>query len=380
MMEFDIVIVGGGMVGAAMALALRDSPYKIALIDATPLETKEDHRLIALTYNSYCLFKNLNIWESLAPFAEPIHKVHVSHRGHFGTTVLNANDLNLATLGYVVPAKYINEALYNQLNHVEILRPAKVISLFQEAEKVSMTVETSEDEKELAATIVIGADGTLSTIRDLLNIPTKIIDYQQSALVTVTDLQRSHSNVAYERFQQEGAIAMLPLVGNRAATIWTNNNEMITHLMQLSDMDFLETLQKQFGYRLGRFHAVSERFRYPLKLVQANESIQDRVILIGNAAHTLHPIAAQGLNLALSEIAEIAEHFKLCSISPGQFSELALRIKRFSKKSTQLSHHLSWIFSKDFFILNQARKFGMLGLDICKPLKKHFTRQAIGHV
>ncbi|MHB1946923.1 MAG: FAD-dependent monooxygenase [Gammaproteobacteria bacterium] len=374
-MHFDIIIIGGGMVGASLACALRSSQFNVAMIDSAPLNTTEDHRLIALNYSSVCLLKNLNVWPQLKSFAAAIKEVHVSNQGHFGITRLTAREFNLPELGAVVPAKHINPALYAALGDTTLIRPATLKQLEQNADQVILTVDTPEGAKELTAKIVIGADGSHSTVRDLLNIPTQKIDYEQSALVTTTQLNRPHHNIAYERFSQGGAIAMLPLVGNEVATIWTQDRDQITKLMQLSDTEFLAQLQKQFGYRLGRLIKTSQRFTYPLQMIQAEQQIKHRVILLGNALHTLSPIAAQGLNLALYEISVLHDYFAQYAIDSLSLTDFATQQQKFS---LGLSHNLNWLFSQDFFIMNTARAMGMLGIDLCQPLKEKFIRRAIG--
>lgn len=374
-MQFDIIIVGGGMVGAATACALQHRSLKIALIDATVLDAAEDHRLIALNYNSIQFFKNLNRWDALAPYATAIKSIHVSHRGHFGVTRLHDADVNLPFLGQVIPAKHINQSLYQQLDNITLIRPARLTHLQQEEDHVRITIKTGLEEKKLLAKIIIAADGTQSTTRDLANITATVTDYHQSALVTTTELSRTHHQVAYERFQSNGAIAMLPLFKHRVATIWTANTERISELLQLNDAEFLKELQHQFGYRLGKLNAISQRYSYPLRMVKAAQKIKHRVLLLGNAAHTLHPIAAQGLNLALFEVVTIADylshHDKLSLLE--EFAEQQQTI------SMRLSHHLSWLFSYDFFPIRAARKIGLVGLDVCQPLKKYFIRQIIAH-
>ena len=168
---------------------------------------------------------------------------------------------------------------------------------------------------------------------------------------------------------------MLPLKGDRVATIWTDNNEIITDLMQLPDEEFLTILQKQFGYRLGRLRRIEKRHIFPLKLIQAKKQLQQRVILIGNAAHTFHPIAAQGLNLAMYEVSLLADHFSKHDLAEFTLHDFALKQQ---KMSLRLSHNLSRIFASDFFIMRHARQVAMLGLDITPTLKKHFTRHAMG--
>lgn len=379
-MQFDIIIIGGGMVGAALARALRASSFKIALVDAAPAETSDDARLIALNHSSYILLNNLDIWKTLAPHAAAINQVHVSHRGHFGMSRLLASDLQLSALGYVVPAKYINQALYQHIENMTLIRPGILQDLIQYSDHVKIVINTPEGEKHITGKIVIGADGTHSTVRKLLQIPTKIHDYAQSALVTITELQRSHNNIAYERFQKkQGAIAMLPLIGNRVATIWSDTRENILALQKISTAEFLSRLQKQFGYRLGRFNSIHERFVYPLQSIQAEQKVKQRVILIGNAAHTLHPIAAQGLNLAFYEIAALCDYLTEHHIEKISLTDFATQQQ---KISLTLSHYLTRIFSEDFFadifMIRAARQLGMIGLDMCQPLKKHFVKQAIG--
>lgn len=374
-MKFDIIIIGGGMVGAALACALRNSALKIALIDAMP-ETQHDHRLIALNYRSCEFFKRLGIWSMLASFAEPIREVHVSYRHHFGSTRITADELHLETLGHVVPAHHINTALYQSLSSIEWMRPATLTNLSQEKESVSITLNTQTT---LECRLLIGADGTHSTVRTLLNLPTEITDHQQSAMVTMTDLQRSHHGIAYERFHQTGAIAMLPLHSAndsfRAATIWSDDNATIASLMQLSDDAFLQTLQQQFGYRLGRFKKTYQRVVFPLQTILTKRAWQQNVVLLGNAAHTLHPIAAQGLNLALYEVDVLAKN--LLATNSWLPEQLLPRDSQ-QHASIRLSHYLPSLFIHPSFMLSVARQLGLIGLDLSSWAKRRFAQRAVG--
>ena len=362
-MQYDIIIVGGGMVGASLACALTQQNLKIALLDAAPLNTADDPRLIALNHSSVCLFKNLLVWPALADYAEPIMQVHISDRGQFGMTRIHANTAGLSSLGHVVPAKYINAALDQllQQSSVDIMRPATLQSLNQTATAVTLT---SADGKQLQAKLVIAADGTQSTVRKELEIPIDVKTSQQSALVTVTTLQRSHQNVAYERFHPTGALAMLPLPGLQAATIWTDNHAVIEQLRQLDEPAFLAALQKQFGYRIGKFLQTGTRHVYPLQQLSAKKTFQQRVLLIGNAAHTFHPIAAQGLNLALAEIAMLTQYL---TDHPDRtdWSDYAIWQAQRQTTSRRLSDHLPGLFTQDFWPVRLARQLGLVALDIC---------------
>jgi 2-octaprenyl-6-methoxyphenol hydroxylase len=378
--KFDIIIVGGGMVGAALACALQKNVPRIALIDAAPLQAADDMRLIALNDSSCCLFNHIGIGPILATHGAPIKEIHVSHQHRFGITRINAEEVGLTTLGQVVPAKYINAALYAALqktNNVTLLRSAALQALTQDTDTVTLAVATAAGVQEYSANIVIGADGSQSTVRTLLNISVENIDYQQSALVTTTQLARDHKNIAYERFQNQGVIAMLPLPKSCAATIWTADNASITRLMQMDDQVFLQQLQQQFGYRLGRLQHVSKRAVYPLHMHYAQQQIKQNVLLIGNAAHTLHPVAAQGFNLALYEVALLADYFLAQPAIKGclhNFPPDRLQ-QNFSR---WLSHGLTQLFSNDFFLLNISRPAGMIGFDICSLAKKSFAKYILG--
>ncbi len=365
-MSYDLVIVGGGMVGASLAIALSSSS-RIALIDAGI--QSEDARLIALNHRSYSFFEKLGVWSKLISHAAPIEEVHVSFRKHFGITRLRADQMNLSALGYVVPAKYINHALNEKLNScdVTVIKPAKLKNIIQQEKNILLEIENHAD---ISTKYLIGADGTHSTVRELMKFKTDVLDYHQSALVTVTELSRSHYSVAYERFHEHGAIAMLPLKENRVATIWSDTAENISVLKALSDEEFLIQLQKSFGYRLGKLQKINQRFVFPLKKYYVENPFKDNVLLIGNAAHTLHPIAAQGLNLALQEIDVLMQCYP-------DFEKFISEMKNKIERAMNLSHRLTEIFAMDFFGMSLARSLMMLGLDVSGKAKEYFFREVV---
>lgn len=382
-MLYDIIIIGGGMVGASLACALRDAPLRIAIVDAMPPNVTEDHRLIALTDKSHGLLQQIGIWPLLVAHAAPIQQVHVSRRGQFGTTRLTAEEAGLSALGYVVPAKNIASALHNTLaghQNITIIHSAKLKQLEQHKAHATVDIETTTGNRKLDGTLIIGADGSFSTVRELLNIATETTDYQQSAIVTITELQRSHQHIAYERFLDQGIIAMLPLPGNRTATIWTDRNEVTSELMALDDVAFLQCLQNKFGYRLGRLLRIQKRYTYPLQMIKAQQLIKQHVMLIGNAAHTLSPVAAQGLNLALSEIAMLTQTIldQSHQLAAPNWQNYLTWQQQQQSISTRLSHQLPWLFSQNILPITLLRQVGMIGLDMCLPLKKYFTEKTLG--
>ncbi len=388
-MEYDLIIVGGGLVGSGLAAALRHTGLRIALIDAR-LPSNNDPRLFALNMSSCCFLQNVDIWDKLLPHAAPIHQVHVSNQGRFGSVRLQREDVRLSSLGYVIPAYFIESALNDELEKISAIdgfitlyRPARLTALSQQNGIASVTVETQAGEKVLQAPIVIGADGTESSVRTLVNIKTDIFDYHQSALVTRTTLQRAHKNIAYERFNKNGAIAMLPLTGNECATIWSADSDTILRLMNLTDMEFLQTLQEEFGYRLGRLQSISKRHTFPLRMVRADKAVDQCVMLLGNSAHTLHPIAAQGFNLALYEVAALVDGINAKLEKNEIFTAADLptiyeQTKKHQAKTMGVSHRLSRVFSESSGLMNVLLQAGMVGFDLALPIKKRFIDGILG--
>ncbi len=380
-MHYDLIIVGGGLVGAGLAVALQDTGWQIALVDAS-LASQDDPRLFALNSGNCQFLTNLKFWPQLESYATPIHRVHVSSQGKFGAVNLDRNDLHLSSLGHVIPAKYIeavmNERLSNS-SYVTVYRPAKLETLQQENNIVRLHLQKENEKITITAPIVIGADGTHSTVRAQLNIPVDHFDYQQSAIVTITKLNRAHHFTAYERFNSQGAIAMLPLTDNQCATIWSADNEAISALMALTDEAFLQKLQQNFGYRLGRLQAIHQRHCFPLQMQRAKTMVSGNVFLVGNAAHTLHPIAAQGFNLALYEVAMLVEAIlKKKVFSAIDLQEINEKIQKQQAVSIGMSHRLSQVFSSASPLTQFALQAGMLGLDLASPLKKRLLNRIMG--
>jgi len=373
MNHFDVIIVGGGLVGMTLALGLQTTQKaRVALVEASaPLV--QDTRLIALNDGSVNLLKNLKVWPALASHAAPIQKVHVSKRGQFGAVRIRAEELNRDALGYVIPAHFINETL-NCLLHenpgVTLFKPGKLDTLNQSSSTVTLSIVCNDEKIILTANRVIGADGSDSTVRQLLNISCRTIEYQQSAMVMRVELKAEGQSIAYERFLEGGAIALLPLLRNSAAIIWTDQNETIHHLMTLSEDDFLKTLQHTFGFRAGLLTKVLPRSTFPLRMIEASRAQEGNVILMGNALHTVHPIAAQGFNLALYEVAVLLENWQ-------QEQPFFEKVSRSQQWSQRLSHFLPMVFANDFFMMKIVRSIGMMGLDNCLPAKKYFMQQAL---
>lgn len=389
-MHFDLIIVGGGMVGAGLAAALKDCDLSIALIDAR-IPDKKDAKLFALNKTTCNFLANIHLWNKLFQNASAIKEVQISKQGKLGSVALHASEIKQDVLGYVVPAFYIEQALNNQLTsqaNLTVFRPAKLKKLTQTKDHATLIIERNNEDKQITTNILIGADGTDSTVRNALHIATDVKELHQTAIVFRTTLKRSHHQIAYQRFLQHGAIAMLPLKGDEhhfyCASIWSAETKTAQSLIALSADKFIAHLQKEFGYRLGKLLAISERHAYPLRQITAKSTHSGCTLLIGNAAHTFHPVAAQGFNLAIYEVAILVDQIKLALASSTKMTltELMKRENHSFQQqiSLSVSHWLPEIFAQDTPIFSSLRSSAMLSFDMLPALKKKFLERMMGKI
>lgn len=367
--DYDVLIVGGGLTGLTAAIALSKG-LRIGVIDAVTHHQPIGGRSIALSYGSQQLLVRWGIWDALSDVATPVLKVHVSDRGHFGMTRFSAAQAKVPALGYVVPMQMLQSVLQTAVESdstIEFICPASVSAM--ESYEQGWLLDLGH--RRLSAALVIAADGTNSTIRKLQNIAVTERYYHQIAMVANVHLAGSHHNTAYERFTSKGAIALLPLGEQSCALIWTVSE---SEYVQQEDQEFLRELQKQFGYRLGRFIGVSERHTHILKQSCASEQIKQGLVLLGNAAHTLHPIAAQGFNLGLRDIACLAETIGRQGDFLQQYVQLRLTDQ---KRVMRFTDGLTKIFSENHW-LTLPRNLGLSLLDVTPPIKRMLLNQFAG--
>jgi len=278
MTRYDVIIVGGGMVGASLACALSGQGLRIAIVEAVQPKVRAepgyDERAITLAYGTKRIFSGLQLWDQLAAAATPIHRIHVSDRGRLGMTRMDRSDEGLPALGYVVPARVIGQVLNEAVSHredIEYRCPASVTAVSRSADAVHVDILQDEKPERLSARLLVAADGVNSAIREQFGIDTVESDYEQTAIVTNVTPQLPHNNIAYERFTDTGPLAILPMTEQRCAVVWTVASERADEVMALDDAAFLAGLQERFGYRLGRLEQVGLRQAWPLKLLQATE-------------------------------------------------------------------------------------------------------------
>jgi 2-octaprenyl-6-methoxyphenol hydroxylase len=401
----DIVIAGGGMVGISLALklaAVMPADRTITLVEGYPLpspnnEGKPDYhpsfdaRSTALSYSTRLIYETMGLWSELEQWLCPIDTIHVSTRGHFGSTLLKVSDHDWPALGYVVENAWLGSSLVQALHHqprIETISPARVVSAKPDGNKFVLTVEAATP-LELQAELLLVVDGADSGLRKALGMGVAEKPYQQRALVANVAFASDHAGCAFERFTDEGPLALLPLLGvagsdHRSSLVWTLPEERCEALLACEPSAFLAELQQRFGYRLGRMLQVGERNSYPLTLSEASEQVRQSVVVMGNAAHALHPVAGQGYNLAIRDVAVLAAVLAEAAEQGEELGDLAVlqryvqRQENDQMRTIGASDMLPGLFMHPDPVLGLARDMALAGLDIAAPLKREFVRYAAG--
>jgi 2-octaprenyl-6-methoxyphenol hydroxylase len=388
----DVAIVGGGMVGASLALALAGTRLKVRLIEAvaagSELQPSFDQRSTALGNGARQILSTLGVWDAIAPTAAPIREIHVSDAGHFGFARLNAAEHELTAFGYTVNNRQLGAILWRALERwpqVELQTPARVTAVNLGPEWAELRVQAGHagapDEGQLVqARLVVAADGAHSLVKQAAGIDSSERDYHQVALVANIRTDRSARAIAYERFTTTGPLALLPLADGSYTVVWTLAPERAPALRDCDDAEFCRLLQDNFGWRAGRMLAVGKRATYPLSLVRAHELYGQRVVLVGNAAQALHPVAAQGFNLGLRDAATLAELIAGAS-DPGAEPVLAQFAQRRSADRRGMigfTDQLVKLFDSQRGAAIAARNLGLLLFDLNTPAKRALSRLSWG--
>lgn len=388
MTDFDVLVIGGGLVGASFACAMAGSGRRIGLVEAVPFAAPDqpsfDERTTAIAWGSRRLFEGWGLWSALAGEAAPIRHLNVSQRGRFGTTRVHHDDYGVDALGYVIPNRVLGGALFERietLDDVELLTPVWFEGLEHEDDAIAVTVRDGDDQQRtLRARLVVGADGARSRVRDALGIGVTIDDYEQSAIVTTVAPGRPHDDTAFERFLPSGPLAVLPRTRESCAVVWALPTEEARLRLQQDVEVFLRHLQAAFGYRLGELADVGERLSYPLKRVVCSRAATRRAVLVGNAGHNLHPAAAQGFNLALRDVALLAQTIRATD-DPGDPDHLnTWREARLpdQRRVTDFTDRIVRLFSNRIPGLGVARGLGLVGLELVPGIKADMARRSMG--
>ena len=310
--DFDAVIVGAGLAGSALALALQSARVRCAIVEPRAIATpaKMPLRAIALSDLSRRILDQTGVWRALRQHACPVRKIHVSEQGVFGVTRICAKEEKLDSLGHVITAADLMRGLHQSLGtapEVTVFSPASAAEIARRADHVAVVIRDAGGTRQLRARLVVLADGGASDFSRRLGFRLHSKDYHQTAVVAAVDTDAGDDHVAYERFTANGPLAVLPIGGCRRVIAWVHSSGDADKVAALPDADFIARLQRVLGRRLGRLGKPGARFSYPLELRRSSDVVRDRVVLLGDAAHRIHPVAGQGFNLTLRDVAFLAQ-------------------------------------------------------------------------
>jgi len=384
----SLAIIGGGLVGASLALALQDGArargWRIHLIEpfepGHEYQPSYDARSTALSYGTRLIYQRLGLWERIAERAEPILRIHVSERGSFGAARLDCTREGVEALGYVVENAWIGHCLWQALDDQVVVChcPAEVERLEPGATGYRLSFTGGQ---QLECDLTVLADGGRSGLREQLGIQVSRRPYGQTALIANITPGKPHSGLAFERFTDDGPMALLPLQDDRCALVWTRSQADAARLAQAHEAVFLGELQEAFGYRLGALQQVGARHLYPLTLIEAEEQVRSGLVVLGNAAHSLHPIAGQGYNLSLRDVEALSVALLRSDAALGDLAVLQeyARRQRFDQRVTVgFSDQVTRLFGDSGRLVAAGRNLGLLGLDLMPAAKRWFARQAMG--
>lgn len=383
------------MVGASLALLLaRKNPqWKIVLLEARAIARGEyrpsfDARSTAISYGSVEILQALGIWSALAQEATAIKQVHISDAGHFMGGLIKADDHQLDAVGYVIPNAWIGQVLDTQLQaqaNIELRSPAQVEKLTPLRTDACLHLTSGE---QITSKFAVIADGSDSPLRTALGIDVQASDYGQQAIIANVAFSEPHKGIAYERFTDRGPLALLPLGKSpdacESALVLTLPHDIAQDAMAMSEVEFLQHLQKRFGHRLGKFLRVGQRHAYDLQLISASEQVRSHIALVGNAAHYLHPVAGQGFNLSLRDclcLADAVMQGECTGKALGDLSVLQQYVQRQrldQQLTTEFSDKLVRLFSSASLPLIALRHLGFIGLDVLPAVKTRFAAQTMG--
>ncbi len=390
--EVDVVIVGGGMVGASFALALADSGLDVVMIESiapgSGSQPSFDDRTTALGNASRRIFQGLGAWADIEPSASAIRTIHVSDAGRFGFARLNAAEQGIDAFGYVVTNRVIGAALWAKLRKaagITVRAPAHPENVEITADSVRLTVvdDGGDSGREtLTARLIVAADGAHSSVRAAAGIDASVEDYDQVALIANLVTDRPPDGTAYERFTPAGPLALLPLNDGSYGVVWSSAPAEAERLSALPESAFLAELQNRFGWRAGRFTRVGRRTSYPLKLTRAATTVAPRAVLIGNAAQALHPVAGQGFNLGLRDAAMLAEVLVGATGDDVGSADLLARFEHWRSGDRsgviRFTDGLIRLFGDTRPGMGLARNFGLLLFDLTPPAKSALARVSAG--
>lgn len=389
----QVVIVGGGMVGLSLSLMLAKAGIAVKLLEAIKYPEYKENSLVyhssfdarnsALSRRSIQIYQKLGLWESLQQYATPIFQVHITEEGSFGKACLRAEQEKVESFGQVIENAWLGRVLLTQVRenpHIELIDGIKVTHLEQNAEQV--TIEALRDQQPITITskLVIAADGRDSFCRKAIGVGVEEHDYEQVAIVTTVQTSKPHHHIGFERFSPLGPLALLPLPGDyRRSVVWpVKKGTEQEWLGEENDQHFLDALQNTYGDRAGRFEKTGQRFCYPLSQVLAQKQTIGRVVLMGNAAHTIHPVAGQGFNLCLRDADVLVRYLTQMGSEPHVLEQYEQARLQDQKRVIKFCDSVVRGFSNHNKFLKLARNTGLIAFDMIPGIKPLIANYAMG--
>jgi 2-octaprenyl-6-methoxyphenol hydroxylase len=386
----DIAVVGGGMNGLTSALALAREGFSVAMVEREVPALLSgygfDGRVSSIAWGSKLVLDNLGAWEAMIPHAEPILEIRVSDRDAPLFLHYDHRDIGDHPLGYILENRHIRRALDAAVAaepRITVIAPASVTALAQDATGADLTLA---DGSTLRCSLVVACDGFRSGLRDMAGIGHRTIAYGQTGIVCTVEHERPHRGIAHERFLPAGPFAILPLPGNRSSLVWTEKDAVARRVLELEADAFMEEIALRFGDFLGGLAVTGPVWSYPLTLVLAHRATAPRLVLVGDAAHRIHPIAGQGYNLGIRDVAVLAEvlgESRALGLDPGDavaLEDYARRRRVDTFSLVAVTDGLNRLFSNRIGPVALARDLGLGAVERIPPLKRLFMRHAMGTV
>jgi 2-octaprenylphenol hydroxylase len=387
--HYDVVIVGGGLVGLSLAALLGRAAVKVAVLEAREPEFdwpegSIDLRVYAITRASQELFTEAGAWPAMQSRAGPFRDMRVWDAGGNGDIHFESAELGEPYLGHILESRVIEKALLDVIDDLPGVRrfcPARVQGFTDLEDRQQVELD---DGRTLTAKLLVGADGKRSRVRDYAGIHAKASDYGQQALVAVVATERSHAETAWQRFLPTGPLAFLPLFDGRSSIVWSATSDEAKRLLELDDEAFCEALGEAFAYRLGRILDCGERALFPLRRQYAEHYVAPRIALVGDASHVIHPLAGQGVNLGLKDVRELADTVMQARRQQRDIGALpVLRRYERARKGDNMAmmaamDGFKYLFGSRIPPLRWARNFGLNLVDAAQPIKNQIMRSAMG--
>ncbi len=389
--SYDIVIAGGGMIGTSLALAIAPLGLRVAVVEAVARKEDQqpsfDDRSTALSRSTQRMFEAMGLWGEVVAESTPITNIHVSDKGRFGFSHIDAEEQGVRALGYVVINRVLGGVLQAHLEaseNVDVFCPARIDGIELGPDHAIARLQSDNGEQSLTCKLLVAADGANSDVRDLMGISAQKRAYAQRAVIGNLLPEKSLNHRAFERFTPQGPLAILPVAEGRAGFVWTVSDDDADRVLGLDDEQFLAEIQEEFGFRLGRFSRVGRRAAYPLILSKAVRLTATRSVLIGNAAHGLHPVSAQGFNLGMRDVAALCDCIadaRSDTLDPGDASLLERYAKwrrSDQKKLVHFTDNLVRLFGSSRPGLRTLRNIGMIGFDLIPGVRPWFAKHTMG--